>query len=362
MYSELCADRMPGQQADDTIEIALVNNMGDQALAATWEQFARLARAGVGNRQSRMRGYWLQGVSRSDRARRYLEQTHNDLSVLYANGADVLIVTGAEPRASSLKDESYWAEFTELIDWARTNTLSALWSCLAAHGAALHLDGVERRRAPTKISGVYAFSTTPNDWLMRGSPPAVRVPHSRHNGLDREEVERRGYTVSSCSATVGLDVFWRREPSLFVFLQGHPEYDAETLSREYRRDVLRFLSHEREDYPRIPEGYFDAEMISRLEALRECACAKSANFAEHLDAILSSRPRKRLWAEHAERLFGNWLAAVAREKSGRAGQQAGVGRMGDRGAAPPNRQAQNGSCDPVTEDLGSHDALHELSS
>ena len=360
MYSELCVDRMPAQ-ADDIIEIALVNNMGDQALAPTWEQFSRLALAGTGNRQARVRGYWLEGVSRSDRARRYLEQTHSELAVLFANGADVLIVTGAEPRASSLKDECYWAEFTKLVDWARTNTISALWSCLAAHGAVLHLDGIERRRAPAKVSGVYGFSTTPNDWLMRGSPQSVRVPHSRHNGLDREEVERRGYAVSSCSAAVGLDVFWRREPSLFVFLQGHPEYEAETLSREYRRDILRFLSYEREDYPRIPDGYFDAETISRLDALRECACVKrGASLPEHLDAILASRPRKAHWAEHAERLFCNWLSAVAWEKSVRAGWQARARPFGEAGAATLNR-LENVTCDPVREDLGFHDALHEMS-
>jgi homoserine O-succinyltransferase len=351
MYSELILDRKFGQRANDAIEIALVNNMGDQALASTWEQFARLTRAGLGGRKVRMRGYWLRAVPRGDRARRYLEQTHDELTALYTNGADALVVTGAEPRESSLKHEPYWAEFTKLIDWARTNTTSALWSCLAAHATALHLDGIDRRRAPTKVSGVFGFSTTPNDWLTRGLPRSIRVPHSRYNGLDREDVERSGYVVSSCSARVGLDVFWRREPSLFVFLQGHPEYDAETLSREYRRDVLRFLSYEREGYPRVPDDYFDSETISRLERLQECACVKrGARWAESLDSILSSGVRTAHWSGHAEQFFRNWLSGVAREKSLRAGQEAFVRSLGASGVVDASQTAE----------VGFPDALHEI--
>jgi homoserine O-succinyltransferase len=311
MYPESYFEAMFGQSTGDVIEIAFVNNMSDQALVPTWEQFGRLVGACVGDRRTRMRRYALRGISRSERARGYLERTHDDISVLYARGADLLIVTGAEPRASSLKDESYWSEFTRLVDWAREHTASALWSCLAAHGVALHLDGIERRRAPEKISGVYSFATTADDWLMRGSPGRVLVPHSRYNGLAREDVERRGYTVSSWSNTVGLDVFWRREPSVFICCQGHPEYDAGTLSREYRRDVLRFLSHEREDYPRIPEGYFDVETVGRLEALRETVTKeRRAIWTQHLDLILSKGMRHAGWTEHAERLFRNWLTLV----------------------------------------------------
>jgi homoserine O-succinyltransferase/O-acetyltransferase len=36
-------------------------------------------------------------------------------------------------------------------------------------------------------------------------------------------------------------MFVKYNRSLFVLLQGHPEYDSATLLREYRRDVGRFL-------------------------------------------------------------------------------------------------------------------------
>jgi homoserine O-succinyltransferase len=342
MYSERSLDMTIGRQADDAIDVALVNNMSDQALAPTWDQFARLTLAGVGNHKARIRGYWLPGISRSDKARHYLDTTHNDINVLYATGADVLIVTGAEPRADSLQDEPYWNEFTKLVDWARENTVSALWSCLAAHGAALHLDGIQRRRAPTKVSGVYHFSTTQRDWLTHGLPASIQIPHSRYNGLAREEVEQRGYSVSSCSASFGLDAFWRREPSLFVLLQGHPEYDPETLAREYRRDVLRFLSGAREDYPSVPYGYFDAETASRLNGLQEFVqIDRGADSAERLDAILASGVRTAGWADHAKQFFRNWFSEIAREKSVQIGQQPTFYRFSQ--AAASNRKIQIGT-------------------
>ena len=66
-----------------------------------------------------------------------------------------MIVTGAEPIAATLPEEPFWQDLTDMIDWAKTNTRSTIWSCLAAHAAVLHLDGIERQRLDTKCSGIY---------------------------------------------------------------------------------------------------------------------------------------------------------------------------------------------------------------
>ena len=41
----------------------------------------------------------------------------------------------------------------------------------------------------------------------------------------------------------------KKKRSLFVHFQGHPEYGAQTLLKEYRRDIKRFLRAERETIP-----------------------------------------------------------------------------------------------------------------
>jgi homoserine O-succinyltransferase/O-acetyltransferase len=40
------------------------------------------------------------------------------------------------------------------------------------------------------------------------------------------------------------------------FSKGHPEYDFNSLLKEYRREVTRFVQGEREDYPPHVDHYF----------------------------------------------------------------------------------------------------------
>ncbi|WP_442756753.1 homoserine O-acetyltransferase/O-succinyltransferase family protein [Methylocystis sp. JAN1] len=300
--------RRPGK----VLEVALVNNMPDQALAATQAQFARLVRAGARGREIKWRCYWLPGLERGDVARRFLERSHEDIEALYRRGADALIVTGSEPRAARLDHEPYWPQMQTLVDWARLHTHSTIWSCLAAHAATLHLAGIERRRMPRKISGVYSFRETGSDWSGEEPSRARLTPHSRYNDLPRAELERKGFHVAACSDEAGVDMYWREEPSLFVFLQGHPEYDADTLLKEYRRDVLRYLAGERDDYPAPPENYFGDETRRRLGMLKDRVSAGACGAERELSEILSGETRQADWARDTARLYRNWLEAVSR--------------------------------------------------
>jgi homoserine O-succinyltransferase len=297
------------------VEVALVNNMPDQALAATEAQFARLVRAHAGATEIRWRCYALPGVKRGEMAQRYLERTHETLDTLFSCGADALIVTGAEPLAADLRDEAYWPAMTQLVDWARKHTVSAIWSCLAAHAAVLHLDGIERRRASRKINGVFACRTTEDDWATDGEEGELLTPHSRYNDLSHEDLARCGYHISSVGDDVGVNAFWRREPSLFVFLQGHPEYDANSLLKEYRRDALRFFDGIRSDFPMAPSNYFSADTLMQLDALRSRATAAAAGEpVRDLHQILSQENCSALWRSDTARLFREWLKVVARDR------------------------------------------------
>jgi homoserine O-succinyltransferase/O-acetyltransferase len=307
----------------DAIEIAFVNNMPDQAVKTTLAQFTQIIRAGAGVLPFRLRCYTLPGVPRSEEMRRLLPQTHEDIDVLYSRGADALIVTGTEPRAALLTDEPYWAELARLIDWARNHTVSSIWSCLAAHAVVQRLDGIARRRAEEKFSGVYSFKTSVDDWSIRGAGPRILMPHSRYSGLARADLERCGYNISAWSESVGVDTFWRREPSVFLFLQGHPEYHADTLSREYHRDVIRFLAGQRDTYPRVPENYFLLRTQARLESLRVHVLTDGRfGCEEALNEILSSEELELRWSSDATRLYRNWLAVVALEKCRKASRRA----------------------------------------
>ncbi len=94
-------------------------------------------------------------IARGEGAARHIKETYGDLDELTRDKLDGLIITGCEPMAASLADEPYWPSLTRLIDWAAGNTRSTIFSCLAAHAAVLHLDGIKRVRVAQKYSGIF---------------------------------------------------------------------------------------------------------------------------------------------------------------------------------------------------------------
>src|SRR5205085_67987 len=131
------------------------------------------------------------------------------------------------------------------------------WSCLAAHAAVLHIDGIARCPLEEKRVGLFRCEiATPHGLLTNVSAP-LRVVHSRWNELPEGALADNGYSILTHSAQAGVDAFVKKRKSLFVFFQGHPEYDHRALLREYRRDVARFLRAERDSYPGMPCAYFD---------------------------------------------------------------------------------------------------------
>ena len=54
-----------------------------------------------------------------------------------------------------------------------------------------------------------------------------------------------------------------------VFCQGHPEYDANSLMKEYKREVGRYIFEDLGEYPRFPENYFNNLNTAVLEEFRD---------------------------------------------------------------------------------------------
>lgn len=299
------------------IELALINNMPDAALKATEAQFVELLARATPDMLVRVSLFSLPGVPRAEPGRHYLGEAYSAIGGLWDRPFDALIVTGTEPRAADLSDEPYWRILTQVVDWAEHNTVSTIWSCLAAHAAVLHCDGIGRQRLAEKRSGVFEFSAMADHPIMVGLPPRFPVPHSRYNDLREEELTSCGYVVLLKSAEAGVDTFVNRTGSTFVFFQGHPEYDAGTLFREYRRDVARFLRQERDAYPAMPEGYFAGAMKDRLIAFRARAlAAPSEDLLGGFPAV--EQDAANTWSASATRFYRNWLASILAEKARRA--------------------------------------------
>ncbi len=294
------------------LTIGLINNMPDSALKATERQFMRLVQAASGNVSVNFHCFSLPAVARSKQASEHIAHDYADITDLDRLEIDGLIVTGAEPVAANLPDEPFWRQLTEIIDWARTNTRSTIWSCLAAHAAVKHLDDVDRHRLNAKCSGVFDCNKAGDDWLTRGLPATLKVSHSRYNELRESELVARGYEILTRSNVAGVDIFARQLESRFVFFQGHPEYDASSLQREYMRDLARYLSGERDSYPDIPAGYFDAGTVELLESFEQRARAnRDPMLAAELPGLTLRSDIAAGTA--ANTIFRNWLGFLREE-------------------------------------------------
>jgi homoserine O-succinyltransferase len=291
------------------VVIGLVNNMPDAALQATERQFCDLLAEASRDLLILVRFFSIPQLPRSEAGRAYVSQHYEDIGELLADRLDGLIVTGAEPHAPVLSDEPYWPAMTKVVDWAEDHTISTIWSCLAAHAAVLHLDGIQRRPFGRKLSGVFECEKVADHGIVSGSGLKWCVPHSRYNDLSEQELGSKDYCIVSRAPEVGADMFIRQKRSLSIFLQGHPEYDPEALFREYRRDIRAFVARERDSYPDMPRGYFDHDTAAGLEQFRRRALRDRSTHVV-LDFPEAEKKLAHDWHEPAVRLYTNWLSYI----------------------------------------------------
>lgn len=251
------------------IRIGLVNNMPDPALELTEQHFSALLARAMPDHAVELCFFSLSGVPRGEHGQRLLhEHGYRDVEELNAGELDGVIVTGTEPKSANLRAEPYWKSFSSFCAWIDDTGLSAVFSCLAAHAAVLHYDGIERHRLEDKCCGLFSHSIRISHFLTEGMPSPALIAHSRWHEVSAGSLAARGYRILSAAPDAGVDLFIRQRRGLQLFFQGHPEYDQDALLREYRRDVKRFLRREGEVYPRLPFGYFEPTDIEKLCTFR----------------------------------------------------------------------------------------------
>jgi homoserine O-succinyltransferase/O-acetyltransferase len=304
---------VPAPGSGDLV-VALVNNMPDPALEATETQFTALLAAASPESPLRLRFTSIPQVPRSSLTRQSMLPRYWSLEALRRAPPDLLIVTGTEPVAPTLPAEPYWGAFVELLGWARLNTCASVWSCLAAHGATLALDRIERQRLPDKRFGVFQHRVL-RHFLTEGVHEPLHVPHSRWNDLPLRCLQERGYSIVSEGSLTGADLFVKNAGSLLVFFQGHPEYEPTTLYREYRRDVGRYLRGERPSYPNPPEAYLRDETRARCDAFREKAVRTPTPQLLDQFPTCEAADVHCGWSTAARRIYHNLLAYVTNVKS-----------------------------------------------
>ena len=298
------------------LRIAFINNMPDAALEDTEMQFFELLETAAADITVHVHLHSLSGVPRGERGLEHVHHFYSSSDNLFGQAFDGAIMTGTEPRQSNLRNEPYWSALANVLDWAESDTTSTVLSCLAAHAGVLHSDGICRHPLPDKQFGVFTFGKTAEHELTNGTVEHVRFPHSRWNEVGARELTECGYTILTQSAEGGVDTFVKKKKrSLFVHFQGHPEYEAQTLLKEYRRDIKRFTRAERDTYPSMPKGYFDGDSTKLITGFRD------AVLADRQEKIMESFPEGDLvrtlaktWQSSASGIYRNWLGYLAAKR------------------------------------------------
>jgi len=292
-----------------SVRIALINNMPDAALEDTELQFFDLLGAAAGDIPVSLKLYSLPHLPRSEAGQQHLSDFYFGIEDLLNSRFDGMIMTGTEPRQPDLRDEPYWTALIEVLDWAEHSTTSTVLSCLAAHAGVLYSDGIARHRLSDKQFGVFEFKKLGDHALTDGVGDRLQIPHSRWNEVRADELTSCGYQVLTQSVEAGVDLFVKKKTgSLFVHFQGHPEYGTRTLLKEYRRDIKRFLRRERETYPTMPHGYFDATASKLLSDFREkVICDPRDNLMTGFPEAAIVDAVRGTWQSSAASVYRNWL-------------------------------------------------------
>lgn len=189
---------------------------------------------------------------------------------------DGLIITGAPVEMMEFEEVDYWEELCEIMEWSKTNVHSTFYICWAAQAGLYYHFGIPKYTLDKKLSGIYKHKLlNPKSRLFRGFDSEFTAPHSRNTDIKAEDVLKVSeLKLMSVSDTAGVYIVGSKDSKHF-FVTGHSEYDVDTLSKEYFRDLGKGIN------PDVPENYFTDND--------------------------PTKPPIMSWRSHSTLLFTNWL-------------------------------------------------------
>lgn len=187
---------------------------------------------------------------------------------------DGLIITGAPVEKLEYEQLDYWDELAGIMEWSKTHVTSSLYICWAAQAGLYYHYGIPKYEFNQKLSGIYLHRLTDKTHkLVRGFDDEFFAPHSRYTGIRTEEIRKhKELNILAESDTAGAYII---SDGKNIFVNGHPEYDADTLAGEYIRDKDLNLNSS------LPENYFPNDDPHKPPVVR--------------------------WRSQGNLLFSNWL-------------------------------------------------------
>lgn len=216
------------------------------------------------------------------------ESTHIDhrhMDAFYRTWKDIrnqfydgLIITGAPVENMRFEEVDYWEELEAIMDWSLSHVYSTFHICWGAQAALYHHYGIPKYPLSEKCFGIFPHrveNAALFDPLVRGFDDVFYVPHSRHSEVRAEDIKKvPALNIIAQSPQAGVYLVTAMGGRQ-VFVTGHSEYDADTLKREYDRDISQGLAID------VPFNYFEDDDPTKAPVVT--------------------------WRSHANLLYFNWL-------------------------------------------------------
>ena len=164
---------------------------------------------------------------------------------------DGMIITGAPVENMDFTDVDYWPELCEIMEWTRTHVHATLHVCWGAQAGLYYHYNIPKYSLPKKLFGVFPHTAVKKQSpLFRGFDDEFYIPHSRHTENHVEDILKvPELELLAVSREAGVFAV-KSEDNRRFFITGHPEYDQDTLAREYFRDKAKGLPID------VPKNYF----------------------------------------------------------------------------------------------------------
>ena len=193
----------------------------------------------------------------------HLESFYTTFEKVRGRRFDGMIITGAPVENMEFQQVDYWEELCKIMEWSKTHVHSTLHICWGAQAGLYYHHGIEKRSLSKKLFGVYeTIVLKPSSPLFRGFDDIFYAPNSRYTEVWKADILKvPELELIAYSNEAGVYAVKTQDSRQF-FVMGHPEYDPDTLAKEYWRDRNKGLNIA------VPEHYFPGDNPEKPPVVR----------------------------------------------------------------------------------------------
>lgn len=208
--------------------------------------------------------------------RHHMESFYKTYEEIKNQRFDGMIITGAPIETLPFEKIDYWQELTDIMEYTKDNVFSTIHICWGAQAGLYYHYGIPKYNLPEKLFGVFPHTVQDKkSELTRGFDDFIYAPHSRSAQVKREDILQVCQLEILAESHVAGPHIIAEKNKRRIFIQGHWEYDRDTLKHEYERDVKKGRK------PSVPSHYFQDD-------------------DPHKNVLVS-------WSGHGNLFFANWL-------------------------------------------------------